>query len=1358
MRFSRCLRRVGRAAAVGVALSVVAAPLAMAATRPKPGKFRLFASAEQFFRVNRVDCRVLNTGELCRAPSTTVPGGFWPKGSPDAYIFAGGLQIGGIVDNSLPATQNVFAGDTAGGFFYNTSGTSNGLALTPIFAANDPADAAAWPVEARVPCSDPASTEIPGGLTPESIARCTENGVGVDATGDLFDPALQGTISASQGDHWFMSWEGDPSNLAGGRSHPLGIAVETRMLGWNFPAGNEDIIYFLFTFYNVTSGRDEDYAGVRESLRPLVQQAGRDFVARNTARFGALPEEGYTIRDIFVDVVNDMDVANFNINYAAVNIPFSLGYTYENAFTQAADFGWTFDPSIFGSAPFFPGVGFVGVKYLQSPQNPETGEDVGLTLFGTFSNTAGSLTDPNDDKQLYRYMTGRLLPTDGACTLPNPFEARICSVNLETPTDMRFYQASGPFNLAPGQFGTIVAAYIFAAPVADGNCPGPACDVKPADGGQASRLTILGDPARMAGGVNQIDRMTGYLDFNDENGDGVVTQEEFVVQPGSLLGKSLIAQSVFDSRFLLPFAPAAPEFFVVPGNEQVTVLWTPSATESPSNPDPFFAVAGNPLNSDGTVNPLYDPNFRPSDVEGYRIYRGRTDNPSQLTMLAQFDYGPDPATGRGIFRDFRGTVNPQPGCAPELGVFTTCDTTAAGTPILQPPPPPGTPFTAFVEEDLTGTVTQVIPGNRVLLADSTAQILPGLADTAFADIAAGRLATGLTTELANTGVPFVFVDEGVQNSVRYFYAVTAFDVNSRASGPSSLESARTTLAVTPTAAASNVANATETSFGIFGRDVELPAGGGLPTLDPATGMFSGPFPPANGAVVELAALVPEIVGDEGAAVARLDSITLGSAYQLIAHQYWFTGGPPGLAPELSTVFAVPILQPEETGVTEFAVQFKSQPVDPNRAAPYGGNASFVLPGQVEFGLPGPDYLSLYGRGCVNARPGFGDAGACAYNGSRWFAGPSPANNETQEDPIACNTGNFSAVPMTCYNNAGVAPGAATIYQTQCYQAAGGAGCREHTGITSGAKRAADFNLYWGAAGVIDSVIDVTHNVPVPLSTSRVSSTWGVLNSAAQTGTSPDGSATLTNFDFACVEPFRSYAAGAFLCPAATPAYALSNTVTPGPVGFFSGGAYPPTVPIVPAANAGFGLYIAGDMFTFELAGGAVPAAGTVWSLRQYTGAILGGQGAGGDLGPYQYSNPEEVLPFTAIGAELRSSFTVDHGVAAATENDLSRVHTVPDPYYVRSAFEVAPEQKILKFVGLPQRAIVRIYSASGVLVRLLEHNAANYSATNLSQGSEMQWDLRNRNNQTVASGVYFFHIEAGDARRVGRFTVVNFAE
>jgi hypothetical protein len=56
-----------------------------------------------------------------------------------------------------------------------------------------------------------------------------------------------------------------------------------------------------------------------------------------------------------------------------------------------------------------------------------------------------------------------------------------------------------------------------------------------------------------------------------------------------------------------------------------------------------------------------------------------------------------------------------------------------------------------------------------------------------------------------------------------------------------------------------------------------------------------------------------------------------------------------------------------------------------------------------------------------------------------------------------------------------------------------------------------------------------------------------------------------------------------------------------------------------------------------------------------------------------------------------------------------------------------------------------------VLVDLLEHHSETF-------GGAEDWNVRNRNNQIVASGVYFYHVEAGDARRVGRFTVVNFAQ
>jgi hypothetical protein len=426
-------------------------------------------------------------------------------------------------------------------------------------------------------------------------------------------------------------------------------------------------------------------------------------------------------------------------------------------------------------------------------------------------------------------------------------------------------------------------------------------------------------------------------------------------------------------------------------------------------------------------------------------------------------------------------------------------------------------------------------------------------------------------------------------------------VNSLVSGPSSLESARVTKATVPVAAVSNDKSVVSQVSGVFGRDSLIPTGT-IPTLDPARGTFSGPFPAADGATVTLGALVAEIAGPAGAAAARLDSITLGSAYDNVPHLYWFTAGGLGLDPGTSTTISLPIDQPDETGVTSASASFSAQPVDAQRAARFGGNGSYVLPGDLQFSVPGPDYLTLPGRGCVNNRAGFGTTGACAYNGSRWFAGPSPANNETQDDPIGCNTANFSGVPMPCFNNAGALPGVTTIHQTQCYQSAGGGGCREMTGITSGAKRAADFNVHWGEGGAVDSVIDVTHNVPVPFNP-VAGGTWGILNPGAATGASPDGSATLTNLDFACVEPFRTLATGSFLCPDGTPAYALSSTAVPGTVGFFSGGGYPPAVPITDGATAGFAMYIVGDMFTFELEGGALPAAGTVWALRAYVGAM-----------------------------------------------------------------------------------------------------------------------------------------------------------
>ncbi|HKT60267.1 MAG TPA: hypothetical protein VJQ46_09460, partial [Gemmatimonadales bacterium] len=1037
--------------------------------------------------------------------------------------------------------------------------------------------------------------------------------------------------------------------------------------------------------------------------------------------------------------------------------------------------GWTFDPSIFGSAPFFNGPGFVGVKYLRSPINPATQQEVGLTLFGTFSRSSGSLQDPNDPPQLYRYITGGLLPSDGACSLPNPLASKICFVNIGSPADMRFFESSGPIDLPPGGQGTIVVAYIFAAPVSVGGCPGPNCDVKPAS--TNNNLTILGDPARMAAGVNAIDTVTGYLG----NTNGVpriippgttpeadpdpahVTQDEFLTVPGSLLGKARIAQTVFNNRFLLPFAPERPEFFLVPGNNQVTVLWARSGTET--TPDPFFAVASQPTST------LYDPNFRANDVEGYRIYRGRTNNPTELQLIAQFDYAPS-ADGKGIFNDFRGTVNPVPGCAPELGVMTDCP---AG---LQPPPLPGSPFVGSVPVDLVGTITQVIPGNRVLLANGNSQILPGLLDTAFADINQGRIAQGVSTNLTNSGVPFLFIDRNVRNSLRYFYSVVAFDINSAASGPSSLESQRATKAVTPVPAVSNARVIANLQPHVIGRGVAMDTViKAAPTLDPVTGKFSGPFQPADGGIVgfvgEFAASVIQ-PSQSGALEMRLDSLTMGqyltsgfgaSAATEVPANYYVTLK--NATDSFKTVVAPPLTLFSGGGgangdTEEASAFFEALTVDSATAVHFEGAPPFKLQAQATIKIPSDWEMGGWGGGCRFSN--FGSVTDCQYNGSRWFAGPSPANNETVDNPNAANcapnTGPAgsgepltvatcgSAANLANVKNAGALPGVDSIQMIQGYIQQNGQ-LRNLDWVLPTVRRAADFNVYWGENGLVDSVIDVTHNVVVPFET-RMGAGWGILNLASGANSVQDGRpAVLTATDLACVEPWVSGTIsepGVRIQCAGGPAL-LSNTAVLGPVTFFKTNlAEAATKP--PATNPGFIFYLAGDIFVMSMP--ALPAAGTVWSERSYTGTITGGPGS--------YSFTPAIRPFTAVGATSALEFGVSSTVAAATNADLKSVHTVPDPYYVKSAYESSTDQKILKFVGLPQDAIIRIYSASGVLVRMLEHHGGNYASTSNSQGSEINWDLRNRNNQVVASGVYFYHVEAGDARKVGRFTVVNFAQ
>ncbi len=130
-----------------------------------------------------------------------------------------------------------------------------------------------------------------------------------------------------------------------------------------------------------------------------------------------------------------------------------------------------------------------------------------------------------------------------------------------------------------------------------------------------------------------------------------------------------------------------------------------------------------------------------------------------------------------------------------------------------------------------------------------------------------------------------------------------------------------------------------------------------------------------------------------------------------------------------------------------------------------------------------------------------------------------------------------------------------------------------------------------------------------------------------------------------------------------------------------------------------------------------------------------------------YAYTPVVRPPNVPGLRIQVAMTPT--VIDVATRDLARVHTVPDPYLATSALQATSADRKIMFVNLPEKATIRIFSLSGVLVDAIDHDDP-------SGGGVAYWDLKNRNEQYVASGVYFFHISTPDGKaKVGKFTIIQ---
>jgi len=1218
---------------------------------------------------NRVRCALDNIGDVC-SPNIFVTSesedGIWPSTTNDTYIFNSGIQLAGLIP---PGAGFAWAGDTVGAFFRDFRGDQvDGSPLGDVFDSRDSRDTPRWPASALI--RDPA----------------------------IFAAPLLGRPSASDQDLWTRYWDGSPVQRPG-RVHPMGIAVDQRAMEFTGPGYNQDIMYLVYTITNVSASDPAAYNGIDPSIRGDYIALGRQFRQSNDSAFGVMiPTGGYRIDSVFFAEAMDEDITVNNVanNNSTLSIPFATSIAYASFFKEPL---WAFPADVFGQSGLAPVPGLLGVAFLRYPVD-SLGRQVGIRVW-TGIGGGGTYREPVGVGQLYRYVSGTSSPGagDGSCSVPSgrQLALKYC-LAVTSPQEDKFIFSTGPVSLAPGQQQTVVLAYLFAG-ARDTVAPYIGTAVSPG-------FPTLGDSiAADTTKVRLIERIAGWVTQSDVNADGVIEENEVTTWPGSLLNKVQFAQAFVNTKFLTPQPPAAPHFFVIPGDRNVTVVWEKSASEGTG--DPFYAVASDPTSA------VYDPNFRDFDVEGYRIYRGLT--PNNLQLVAQFDY-----TGTEM-EDYLGDFDYGSQCAPELGITTGCPVAFPATPdpaIREPHP-------------LVGLVIQVPPGGRTATPNGLAVI--GASDTAVTGHGSGF------PQLEDTGIPFSWVDSSVvagvplHNSFQYYYAVTAFSVNSLRSGPSSLESPLLVRSVTPR-------TGTRIGQGSLGPVQVLDRSGAVltgatPTLDPATGEFSGPAAPANGLSLSMVSFLPELL-DSGSITVRLDSVTPGfngidftsrspATYYLSAVN---SGGDQSHA-------VISFIQNPDNFPASATAPITGARVSSTKGALYGADTAFALVMQAVASSPGAWDLTSPGRASTNGAPA-----NSALTGDRWWSGSVNENVPGPTDSLcAPASGSCARTTAQLAHTGGAITGVTVIAPIQGYSTVRSVPQRDIETLTATVYRAADFNVYWGSGGVVDSVIDVTHDAPVPFD-SRIRASWGILDSTSFVGITDDvdGNANVLSWsDVACVDPVNGYVA-ALANGCANPA-PLKNTAHLSTTAIATG-----TFGSVPASQGpGFIFYLAGKFWLVSMP--ALPSAGTVWHARYIAGHIIGAR-------PNLTFAPAAVTPAAVPGLRIRVPYVgTALDLTHTTDSMLARIHTVPDPFYVTNALGTAADSQHIEFVHLPPEAIVRIYSVAGRLVAHLTHQ-------DQTGGGQLDWNVKSRDGKTVASGVYFYVVETADHRtKVGRFTVVTYS-
>lgn len=106
-----------------------------------------------------------------------------------------------------------------------------------------------------------------------------------------------------------------------------------------------------------------------------------------------------------------------------------------------------------------------------------------------------------------------------------------------------------------------------------------------------------------------------------------------------------------------------------------------------------------------------------------------------------------------------------------------------------------------------------------------------------------------------------------------------------------------------------------------------------------------------------------------------------------------------------------------------------------------------------------------------------------------------------------------------------------------------------------------------------------------------------------------------------------------------------------------------------------------------------------------------------------------------------------HKKAIGPVPKMTKVYVVPNPFVIESGFKGLGAERMLGIYGLPAKCTIYFYSFAGQRLFTIKHEAQEFSDN---------WEQITRNNQDLATGVYFFVVVTPEGEKyTGKFMVIK---